>query len=68
MYCTDLNGEIIKRIYIFPKIDLVNRDIKASINIRVDSVDWKDQYMIKDEEVIKKVNEIWNEILKEYRK
>ncbi len=64
-YCTNKNGTIIERIYIFPKKELINRN---SITItkfplrNSDTLYWYEKYRVTDEEEIKKVNKIWKKI------
>ena len=64
-YCTNKNGTIIERIYIFPKKELINRH---SITItkfplrNSDTLYWYEKYRVTDEEEIKKVNKIWKKI------
>lgn len=68
LYCVSKDGILIERLYIFPIIEIKNK--RSSISITKTSTDrwgnsitpWYEEYRIKDEEVIKKVNEIWKTI------
>ena len=65
-YCASKDGKTIDRIYIIPKKDI---DVKYISIFKYNSIGelykggWYEQYRIKDEESIKKVNDIWKEIL-----
>ncbi len=67
-YCTNEDGTLIERIYIFPKEEIIKG---KSIDIIKNPTDawgnsitpWYEEYRIKDGEVIKKVNEIWKKII-----
>ena len=68
LYCTSKDGKIIERIYIFPKFEVIKR---ASIHIyknpsrggKGKNYDpWYEEYRIKDEKILEKVNNIWKEI------
>lgn len=62
-YCANEDGNIIERIYIFPKKELIK--IK-SIKIYKNSTRGTsyEKYRITDKEELKKVNEIWKDIVK----
>jgi len=62
------DGNVIERIYIIPKKEIKGK--RSSITIykyRVSGLlyknGWYEQYRVKDEEVMNKVNEIWKEII-----
>lgn len=59
-YCISKDGKYIERIYIFPKFEIVNMVISIQKNA---IYGWYEKYRIKDEEILIKVNEIWNEII-----
>ncbi len=59
-YCTNKDGKIIERIYIIHNYEINGR---KSITIYVNHTDqWYEQYRVKNEEELKKANEIWKEI------
>lgn len=67
-YCVSKNGKIIDRLYIFPKKEIENRTCIGIYKNPTDKWEnpitpWYEQYRITDEETIKKVNEIWKEII-----
>lgn len=63
LYCVSEDGTLVERIYIIPWEEVIKG---ASIGIKNSSkYGWHKQYRIKDEEIIKKVNEIWKEIITE---
>jgi len=70
-YCASKDGKIIERIYIFPGWDMLN--ISGVTIFKYDSkgnlyeYGWYEKYRIKDEETIKKVNEMWKKILNSNR-
>lgn len=61
-YCADKNGENIERIYIFPWKEVYATTITIVKNPSR-GVQWYEQYRI-DEETCKKVNEIYQKIIK----
>lgn len=70
LYCASYDGKIIERIYEIPKEEVEKR---TGVNIKRNPSrgglgknydPWYEQYRIKDEETIKKVNEIWKKIRK----
>jgi len=69
LYCASKYGKIIERIYVFPIEELLKRTgitiIKnpSNRNGRCPTGGWYEQYRVKDEEVMNKVNEIWKEII-----
>ena len=66
LYCAD--GKIIERIYIFPIEEILER---SGISVTKNPTDrwgnpitpWYEQYRIKDEKIVNKVNEIWQKII-----
>lgn len=67
-YCSNNDGTLIERIYIFPKIEIIKR---KSITIYKNTtrgrystpfIPWYEKYRIKDAKIIKKINEIWIKI------
>lgn len=63
-YCASKDGKIIERIYEFPIEELLKRTgIKIIKNPDISRGTWTEKYRIKDEETIKKVNDIWKEII-----
>jgi len=62
-YCASKDGKTIERIYIFPLEEIIKRQsIKIFNNI---TNHWYDEYRVIDEETIKKVNDIWKQIIGE---
>ena len=61
-FCTNKDRKIIERIYIFPKDELINRKTIGIYKSPKKSIPWYEQYRIKDEEILKKVNQIWKGI------
>jgi hypothetical protein len=68
--CKSKDGKIIERIYKFPKKEIENRTGITIIKNPTPSRGpyWYEQYRVTEEETIKKVNEIWKEILKKNQK
>lgn len=64
-YCTSKDGKIIERIYIIPKEEIKDKRTTIGIYKNPSRYVWYEQYRIIDEETIKKVNEIWKDILRE---
>lgn len=65
LYCANKYGSVIERIYKIPVEEVIKR---LGITIYSDILrgpHWYEQYRIKDEEIIKKVNEIWKKIIDE---
>lgn len=60
-YCASKDGKNIERIYIFPWKEVVKRTCIA-ICENPSKGGWYEKYRIKDEEIIKKVNDIWKEL------
>lgn len=66
-YCTSKDGTLVERMYIFPSEEI---EIRKSIDIIKNPTDahrnpitpWYEDFRIRDEETIKKVNEIWKSI------
>lgn len=65
-YCTNNDGKIIERIYIFPIDEIIDRSgvtiVKYSRR-KLYTLGWYEKYRIKDENTIKKINEIWQKIV-----
>lgn len=68
-YCASKDGKIIERIYIFPKEEIMK---KISITVtknpsnrngRCPNGGWYEKYRVKDEDIVRKVNELWNDNL-----
>jgi len=67
-YCASKDGKIIERIYIIPSWEIIKRKSIGVSKNPTDShgnpiIPWYDEYRVKDEETIKKVNEIWKTII-----
>lgn len=61
-YCLDKDGEVIERMYIFPKMEIM---IRSSIAILKNYNGWYEKYRINDDIVLERANKIYQEILKE---
>jgi hypothetical protein len=67
-YCANKDGTLIERMYIFPSEEI---EIRKSIDIIKNPTDahrnsitpWYEDFRVKNEETIKKVNEIWKKII-----
>ena len=67
LFCISKDGKVVKRVYEIPEKEIMNR---TSINIHDNPTDswgdpitpWYDQYKNKNED-IKKINEIWKDII-----
>lgn len=69
-FCVSKDRKIVERIYEFPANELIDR---TSISIYKNPTPsrgpfWYEQYRIMDEETIKKVNDIWKDIIKKIKK
>lgn len=69
-YCASKDGKVIERLYIFPYEEIGNRKGIGIYKNPTDShsnpkTSWYDEYRVKDEDTIKRVNDIWKEIIKE---
>lgn len=62
-YCANKDGNIIERIYIIPKKEIIDRGTSICIYKNPSRYVWYEQYRVKDEDILKKVNEIWKEII-----
>lgn len=62
-YCANIDGKTIERIYIFPKLEIDKRTGFALVKNPSKGVQWYEKYRVTDEETIKKVNDIWKEII-----
>jgi hypothetical protein len=64
-YCANEKGDMIERIYIFPS-DIVKGQVSIGIYKNPSKgTQWYEKYRVKDEETIKKVNNVWHRILEE---
>lgn len=64
-YCASKDGKMIERIYKIPKSEIIN--IKGITIVKNPSRGgWYEKYRVTDKDAIKKVNEIWKEILVAY--
>lgn len=64
-YCVNNDGKTIERIYIFPKKVIVKfKGISIICNTKY-RCGWYEQYRVKNENIVRKVNEIWKKILEE---
>lgn len=64
-YCTDKYGKNIERIYIFPKDEIIKRGgVTIFKYLYYKGCGWYEQYRVKDDNVIKQVNEMFHKILK----
>jgi len=68
-YCVSNDGKHIERVYIIPKEDVTKRTCIGIVKIPKGRwgnviIPWYKKYRITDEEAIKKVNDIWKEIIK----
>lgn len=63
LYCA--SGEIIERIYIIPKKEVMKRIGITIVKNPSRGVQWYEKYRIKDEDVLNKINDIWKDIIKE---
>lgn len=71
-YCTNKDGKTIDRIYIIPKTEIKDKRknisiVKNPMNSRHTStiIPWYEEYRVKDEDTIVKINNIWKEIIRE---
>lgn len=62
-YCASKDGNIIERIYIFPRTEILKRQTITIVKNPSKGSLWYEQYRVTDEETIKKVNDIWKKIL-----
>lgn len=69
LYCASEDGKIIARIYIIPKEETMSRTgitinkNPSNRNGRCPEGAWYEKYRVTDEESIKKINQIWKQIL-----
>lgn len=63
-YCADKDGKYIEKIYIFPKSEIIKRKGITIVKNPSRWTPWYEQYRVIDEEIIKKINDIWKEIIK----
>jgi hypothetical protein len=67
-YCANKDGTLIERMYIFPSEEITTRKNIDIIKNPTDAhrnpmIPWYEDCRVKDEEAIKKVNEIWKKII-----
>lgn len=67
-FCLSEDGKIVERIYIFPKEEIDKRTIIGVYKSSADrwgnqKIHWYEQYKVKDEELLKRANYIWKEII-----
>jgi hypothetical protein len=63
-YCANKDGTLIERIYIFPVKEIKDKRVCITIVKNPSKgYPWYEEYRIKDEETIKKINEIWKKII-----
>lgn len=60
-YCTSEDGKFIERVYIFPWSEVLRRSTISIYNSKK-NISWTEEYRIKDDGVLEKVNGIWKEI------
>lgn len=67
MYCAGKDGKYIERIYIFPKEEIIKRTtiriLKYDAKGELYKDGWYEVFRVKDEDTIKKINEIWQKII-----
>jgi len=65
-YCASKDGDMIERIYIFPKFEILNI---TRIGIHKNAVyGWYEKYRIIDGDIIRLINKIWQDIRKEKKR
>lgn len=63
-YCISSDGRIIERIYIFPLKEAIKRKTISIVkNLTYKNCGWYEQYRVTDEEVLKKANDIWKDLM-----
>ena len=62
-YCISNDGKIVERIYIFPRTEIICRSCITIVKNNSRGPGWYEQYRIKDEKIVNKVNEIWQKII-----
>lgn len=67
LYCFNKDGKTIERIYTIPKKECLDRTTigiykNPTNNFGRPIIPWYEQYRISDEDIIKKVNNIWKKI------
>ena len=55
--------DVEKRIYIFPKKEVIKMKTNINITQNLSRGRWYEKYMVRDENVLKKVNDIWRQII-----
>ena len=70
-WCVSDDGETIERGYIIPKKEIIKTTyisiVKNPVRRGSSITPWYEQYRIKDDNILRKINEIWKEIIK-YKK
>lgn len=61
-YCINKDGKIIERIYIFPWKEISNKGISI-VKTPSRGIPWYEKYRIKDEDTLKRTNNIWKQII-----
>lgn len=64
-FCFSKKWKIIERIYIFPKEEILIRTGTSIVKNPSKGKIWYDQYRVRDEEILRKANEIWKDIMGE---
>lgn len=70
LWCASEDGYIIERAYIIPKKEINNRSIIKILKEPKDRhgnslIPWYENYRLKDEEEMKKINDVWKKILEQ---
>lgn len=65
-FCKSKDGQIIERIYKFPKKEVIfSKTVEIFKNPSPSRGSWVEKFRVKDSDELKKVNDIWKEILAE---
>ena len=62
-YCISRDWITVERIYIFPKKEVIKMKTNINITQNLSRGRWYEKYMVIDENVLKKVNDIWRQII-----
>lgn len=60
-YCASKDGEMIERIYIFPRFEITCRTFIGIYKNVVNG--WYEKYRVRDKEILEQVNKIWKKII-----
>ena len=64
LYCMNKDGKAVERMYIFPKEEVT---IRSGITIYKNHsklyIPWYEKYMVKDEDILKNINDLWQKII-----